>query len=1018
MGGALPIRGTWTIVVVAMASYIDLVIFFVFFSLLLGCICREISKLWGLPYSPMLLILGLAWGGLEDWIGFVGDSSSLIKQIEPVSLTQHAILMIFLPVFAFTSAYYTDYHVMKRNIFQALLLAGPGIVLVAVFLAIVFKYMLGYDFNWAECLLIGAILAETDPVAVSSLLEDIGVSEGISYVVDGESLLNDATSIVMFMVMEGIVKEDTTSAGEVISLLAKLTLGSGCVGLGFALVTWFWMRRLADDPIEVTTLTLLGSYLLFVICEGQDLDMSGILAICSFGYFLCGYSEASMSPLVLEPLGVVWDFLAFLAQTVIYFLTGIIIGGAVFRDGNITGFDWAMLGVNCILQYLARALMIACFYPILKKVGYSINWKSFIVYVHSGLRGTVGLVLGLTVWFDSDYSERLRTVTVLHLAGLACFTVIFNGFSAKGILRLLKLGRTTHEQEIAVSQAVKSMVTQVEGKVAKLAHTTGWEMVDWEQVIARSGMNRLPEDVLMQLTHGRKTLKQLRKRGETAENLLSEYEEVLSSASDSNKLIEARSRFLSIVKSQYLAAKSEGQCNPETYVFLFHSVCKAQDLTSVKISSWEMLESGLLNGPFQKVFMRVKNTPLIGRLARRYLYNSVGEAYDACLAFLKANEEALEEMHEYFDGLTSAVSDKLLTEIREQITACKDFVDYEITGAFPQIVKSVQEKHALCYILNCLRDIIDSAEEGGVLTEKESRVIGDGLKDRLWKLYYHNPWRQMPDLGSMFDLIPLFQGLSPDLREQVLAESQVTLVPKGGQIFTPGERLSRVFIVLHGRVVESNGKGKKYEHEQGSLVGAEYFLTTASVATTKASAATLTYIQTFPISVFKANFDTLELRLWQAAAPIVIMFSSGKSKNMPALHTYALKKIVTSSEVSIFRAGDVMDLPHGGITLIPVAETDPNAEGDQVTDRTAVHQLVIVSLVDPHDGGEGEVAEQMTVAVRFREDLHQAWVEKNRDMRKALYAYTANERPASLLVNHKTSFGEDEAVHVDIPDSP
>jgi hypothetical protein len=460
-----------------------------------------------------------------------------------------------------------------------------------------------------------------------------------------------------------------------------------------------------------------------------------------------------------------------------------------------------------------------------------------------------------------------------------------------------------------------------------------------------------------------------------------------------------------------------GQCNPETYVFLNQSVCKAQDHTAVKISSWEMLESGLLNGPFQKMFLKLKNVPLVRALARRYLYHSVAEAYDACLAFLKANEEALEEMHEYFDGLTSAVSDKLLTEIREQITACKDFIDYEITGAFPQIVKSVQEKHALCYVLNELKDIIDNAEEGGVLTEKEARVIGDGLKDRLWKLFYHNPWRQMPDLASMFDLIPLFRDLSPELRGQILAESQVILLSKGDRVFAPGERLNKVFVVLHGRVVESNGKGKKYEHEQGSLIGAEYFLTGAAVASTKASAATLTYIQTFPISVFKVNFDSLELRLWQAAAPIVIMFSSGKSKNMPLLHTHALKKVTTSSEISIFRPGDVMDLPHGGITLIPITEADHNAEGDQATDRIAERQLVIVSLVDPHDGGEGEVAEQTTIAVRFREDLYQKWVEKNRDMRKALYAYTANERPASLLVNHKTSFGEDEAVQAEGPDA-
>ena len=898
------------------------------------------------------------------------------------------------------------------------LLACPGIVLLSVFIAIIFKYMLGYDFNWAECLLIGSVLAETDPVAVSSLLEDIGVSEGISFVVDGESLLNDATAIVFFMVMEGFVKDGTSNAGDVLGLLAKLTLGSGCVGLGFAIIQWYWMRRLADDPIEVTTLTLLGSYLLFVICEGQELEMSGILSICSFGYFLCGYSEASMSPLILEPLGVVWDFLAFIAQTVIYFLTGIIIGGAVFRDGNITGWDWAMLGVDCILQYLARAAMIGCFYPILRKVGYSINWKSFIVYVHSGLRGTVGLVLALTVWFDKDYSERLRTISVLHLAGLACFTVIFNGFSAKLILKLLGLGRNTYEQEIAVSQAVKSMVSGVERKIGDLAHKPGWEMVDWDHVITRSGISRLPEEVLAQLTYGRKTLKLLRKRGGTMDNILSEYEEVLSTASDHSKLVEARSRFLSIVKSKYAEAKAQVQCNPETYVFLHHSVCKAQDLASVKVSSWEMLEQGLLNGPFQKLFLKLRNAPIVGNLARRYLYNSVAEAYDACLSFLKANEEALEEMHEYFEGLTTTVADTLMTEIREQITACKDFIDYEITGAFPQIVKSVQEKHALCYILSNLSETIEGAEEGGVLTEKEARVIGDGIKDRLWKLYYENPLRRMPSLKDMAENIPLFQGLSTELQDQMIAQSNTLLVPKGGHVFARGDRLNKVYVVLYGRVVESDGKGKRYDQDQGALLGAQYFLMSSTVTATKASAATLTYLQVFPVNLLKVHLEALELRLWRATAPVIIMFSSGKGKNMPSLHTHALKKVVSSSDISTHHAGDVMEMPYGGITLTPMSDTEACEDGNQPTSRVNEQQIVLVSLLNPHEGGEGTVAEQMTICIRFREDMHQKWVEEGRDMRKALYAYTANERPASLLVNHRTSFGEDEAIQLEVLDSP
>ena len=65
-------------------SYIDSVIFFIFFSLLIGCICRELNKWLSIPYSPMLLALGLAWGLIQEWLGFTGDSARFIEKIEPV----------------------------------------------------------------------------------------------------------------------------------------------------------------------------------------------------------------------------------------------------------------------------------------------------------------------------------------------------------------------------------------------------------------------------------------------------------------------------------------------------------------------------------------------------------------------------------------------------------------------------------------------------------------------------------------------------------------------------------------------------------------------------------------------------------------------------------------------------------------------------------------------------------------------------------------------------------------------
>ena len=129
-----------------------------------------------------------------------------IEPVEIFSNTQpHSILLLFLPPLVFESSFNADWHIFKRELYQILLLAIPGVLIGAVFSAITFKYILVHDCTTSEALLFGSILSATDPVAVVALLKELGVSKRFSTLIEGESLFNDGTAMVLFVVMLVII---------------------------------------------------------------------------------------------------------------------------------------------------------------------------------------------------------------------------------------------------------------------------------------------------------------------------------------------------------------------------------------------------------------------------------------------------------------------------------------------------------------------------------------------------------------------------------------------------------------------------------------------------------------------------------------------------------------------------------------------------------------------------------------------------------------------------------------------
>ena len=205
------------------------VILFLSYSLLVACVYEIIifkllkNKL-PIPFTVAVLILGFIVGIIEHRTKgtlnhFLGGESELS------SINPHLIYYIFLPLLIFDSAFNCHFYIVEQQLFSAILLAGPGVLISTVIIAVCSIYIFPYNWSWLQGLLFGSILSATDTVAVISLLHDSGASKLLTSLVDAESLLNDGSTFVAFLIFKNIIDGGGHSAKVIIVEIIKYSIG-------------------------------------------------------------------------------------------------------------------------------------------------------------------------------------------------------------------------------------------------------------------------------------------------------------------------------------------------------------------------------------------------------------------------------------------------------------------------------------------------------------------------------------------------------------------------------------------------------------------------------------------------------------------------------------------------------------------------------------------------------------------------------------------------------------------------
>lgn len=382
-----------------------------------------------------------------------------------MNLTSELILFLLIPPLVFEAAFHLNLDKLRKNLGSIFVLAVPGVILTMLIVGGVVHY--GGGLALGSALVFGSLIAATDPVSVVAIFRRLGAPKRLEVMLEGESLFNDGTAIVLFQL--ALVALLTGQVKLVDGIIDFLLVAGGGLIVGLAL-GWVVSRLIGaiDDYLVETTLTTVLAFGTYLIAE--QLHVSGVLAVVGAGLVNGNLASREMSPTTRIVVLNFWEYVAFLANSIVFLMIGleIDIPGLMGNWGLIL---WAIGGV-----LLSRAIGIYG----LSRFGRAIPERWRHVMFWGGLRGAIALALALSLpaAFGPD-----RQIVLVMTFGVVLFTLVGQGLSMEWLVRRLKLIERTddqieYERRHARALAVRASYKHLEGLHEDgLVSSHSWESI-------------------------------------------------------------------------------------------------------------------------------------------------------------------------------------------------------------------------------------------------------------------------------------------------------------------------------------------------------------------------------------------------------------------------------------------------------------------------------------------------------------------------------------------------------------
>ncbi|EGR34487.1 sodium hydrogen exchanger family protein, putative [Ichthyophthirius multifiliis] len=855
-----------------------LILFFVFFGLFFGGILRQVNQATKIPYTPMLIILGMIFAAYRNELGFIGDAVKIWSQINP-----HMILFIFIPVLIFESGFNCDWYVFKRALVNIILLAGPGVFIGATILAICIKVILSYDdITWYGALTMGSILCATDPVAVVALLKELGASVQFNTLIEGESLLNDGTAMVFYQVFINLEKGRSSNPVSVVLGFCRTSLGGPFLGIVMGILGSYWLRRIIRDDVLTSTVTFIVCYICFYLAEFTFLAVSGILSIVVLGLFMSANGKVKIYPESEHAVHTVWSFAQYVCETLIFLLTGLLIGVEIVGQSTITTSDWVKLIVFWVLMIITRYLMVIILMPFLKQSGYPITQQELYVLVWGGLRGALGLTLSLMVLVDDEIeSVRLKQLTVFYMAGTATLTLLVNGTTCGALVKYLNIVETTAIKNRLLQNTVKNMINNCDDKVKSFKGNNFLQMADWNKVEKISGLEEIKNEMY---------------RSQEGVNI-SQRKSTYTGFNKNEVLQEIRFRMLRSMKGLFWENYECGQLSANAIKLLDEAMNRSLEHTQKPLKLWDLIFVNFSDFQTLKFMFAVNNWIIIGSIAKTYILQHLSFVYEVVSCFIQTAHE-IEEIQS-----SLPISQHFVAQIDEELNLSVKLAQHylaELSDNFPQIIKSIHTKKAANSIIEAQKHFLLDYRNKGYIDNNDYIHYRSKIDKKALMLENMEFDLVLPTFQSILLQFPVFNSLTEDQLKLLQQNQKMKSFEEGEEIYTKDEPFRHIYIITQGAVSEQITQNFSLHIGIGGILSYAHCVSDSdqkSVCTAKA----LTHVKCnyIPFGIFKEimrNNRSFEQRVFMKSIIYFVKINPDKAGPLKNLNENNLNDYCENAE--------------------------------------------------------------------------------------------------------------------------
>lgn len=427
---------------------------FLIWLLIAASIIAVIAMRLRIPYTVALVIGGLVLGALP----FPMVASAYQSAQRPNWLTPEVILIFFLPALLFEGSLKINFGQLLRNLVPIGALATAGVVAATWLTGYIVYRWIGLPLLTA--LLFGAIISATDPIAVLSIAKEMTVPRRLILLLEGESLFNDGTAVVLFQILLAAVAAGHLRVAYGIANFAGSVAIGAAIGFALGYIASKVTTKIDDAQIEITLTTIVAysSYLL-----ANRFHASGVIATVMAGLVVGNWGTQGMSPRTRVALWSFWEYASFVMNSILFLLIGMEVRVSTLVH------EWRAVVLAIIAVLLGRILAVYGVTSLTdlfsRKIG--LRWKHLLTW--GGLHGALSLALALSLTSEIPYRDQILTFTFAVVA----FSMIVQGLSIKWLIRKLGLSTARKEDEedrirahqIAISAARSELEQMLEHHV-------------------------------------------------------------------------------------------------------------------------------------------------------------------------------------------------------------------------------------------------------------------------------------------------------------------------------------------------------------------------------------------------------------------------------------------------------------------------------------------------------------------------------------------------------------------------